>query len=89
MNSNAATPSSPMVYLEIRPMPMEIPTPSHARALPPIRARSRKYNAAAQAAVNGASGVISSPDRKKNGSACVNATASSALVSPNTFRVRR
>jgi len=41
------------------------------------------------AAVNGASGVMSNPARKKNGRTCINTNATSALASPNRLRVSR
>ena len=68
MNAKAAIPSSPIVYFEMRPMPTDNPAHSHARERPPISARSKKYSEAAHAAVKGASGVMSIPDKKKKGS---------------------
>src|SRR5882724_373708 len=88
-NSTIAGTSIPMVYLEIRPMPMLTPASSQARDWPAISARSRKYNVAAHAAVMGASGVMSIPARKKNGSTCINTNATRALGSPNRLRVSR
>src|SRR5882757_1853794 len=67
MKTKVATPSRPIVYFERRPTPTASPAPIHAVGRPAISARSKKYKDAAHAAVSGASGVMSIPDKKKNG----------------------
>src|ERR1700737_2233595 len=70
INTKVTGTSSAMEYLEIMPTPKQTPASHQARGCCAINARSRKNREAAQAAVSGASGVISKPERKKNGNAC-------------------
>src|SRR5438477_5865138 len=85
----AAAPSIKMEYLDISPSPNAIPAYHQLRVLAPTSARSRKYSEAAQAAVRGASGVISTPERKKNGRPCASSSAANAASGPNRLRVKR
>src|ERR1700683_333905 len=80
--------SRPMVYFDSSPNPKHTPAHHHASRRPASSARSRKYRVPAHAAVSGASGVMSNPARKKNGSACISATAASPAGSPNRLRAR-
>src|SRR5580704_6712582 len=75
MKMNIDSPRSPIVYFDSSPSPKHRPARHHASLRPPIKARSRKYSAAAHAAVSGASGVMSIPARKKNGNVCAKSTA--------------
>src|SRR3977135_1264486 len=71
-----------IVYFDNIPRPTQRPTPNQAFRRSPISARSRKYSVPDQAAVSGASGVITSPVTKKNGSTQKSMSAMNAEVLP-------
>ena len=90
MNSPVAGARSTTVYFDSIPNPRNAPAPSHARPSPAKNTRARKYSAAAQHAVSGASGVISQPARKKYGRHCASpAAVHAARRSPPAVSVSR
>jgi len=62
---------------------MHAPTPHQARGRSSTSASQKKKSAPAQAAVSGASGVISTPVVNQNGSAATSAIAAVAAVRSN------